>query len=164
MDGLIKTKQNKKRSLLAFLSLEKVPPDLCLSGSLPEISKWISPSFECFSSYRPCAGPWSDYVWIKSRVWASYSSQALPNIHPVVFKGRIMRTYIFSCRKSVLLVFGLISEMVVLYVVAVSMCPWDNMSSGSSYSASLIQTPYYVTFKFTFLNYWLGWPFFIMYF
>ena len=64
--------------------------------------------------------------------------------------------YMLSCRKSVLLVFGLISEMVVLYVVAVSMCPWDNMSSGSSYSASLIQTPYYVTFKFTFLNYWLG--------
>lgn len=72
--------------------------------------------------------------------------------------------YILSCRKSVLLVFRLVSEMVVLYVVAVSVCPWDDMSSGSSYSAILIQIPYYLTFKFTFLNYWLGWPFFIMYF
>ena len=43
--------------------------------------------------------------------------------------------YILSCRKPVLLVFRSFSEIVVLYVVVVLVCPWEGVSSGSSHFA-----------------------------
>lgn len=47
---------------------------------------------------------------------------------------------ILSCRKYVLLVFKLFSEIVVLFVVVVLVYLWEEVCSGSSYFAILIQT------------------------
>ena len=58
-------------------------------------------------------------------------------LDPLLFGGLLQ---VLNCRKSVLLVFRLFSEIVVLYVVVVSVSSWDNVSSGSSYSTILIQT------------------------
>ena len=45
--------------------------------------------------------------------------------------------FIFSCGKSFLLVFRSFSEIVSLNVVAIWVCPWQEASPGSSYSAIL---------------------------
>lgn len=42
--------------------------------------------------------------------------------------------FVFSCRKASLLVFRSFLERVVLYVVAVLVCLWEEVSSGSSYA------------------------------
>ena len=50
--------------------------------------------------------------------------------------------YIFSCRKSFLLVFRSFSSIVALYVFVILVCPWEEVSSGSSYSAMLAPPQY----------------------
>ena len=46
--------------------------------------------------------------------------------------------YILNCIRAILLVFRSFSEKVVLYVVVVLLCLWEEVSSGSSYSTILI--------------------------
>ena len=52
-----------------------------------------------------------------------------------------------SCRKSVLLVFRLFSEIVVLYLVVVWVCPREEVSSESSYLAILDTPPPFHSFS-----------------
>ena len=52
----------------------------------------------------------------------------------------------------VLLVFRSFSERVALYVVVVLVCPWEEVSSSSSYSAILIP-PFFEDFIILFVNY-----------
>ena len=56
--------------------------------------------------------------------------------------------YIFSGRKSVLLVFRLSSEVVVLYVVVVLVCLKEEVKSGSSYFYHLDQEPQAALMKY----------------
>ena len=48
--------------------------------------------------------------------------------------------YILSCRRSVLLVFRLFSQIVVLYILVVLVCPWEEGNSESFYSTIIIPT------------------------
>ena len=43
--------------------------------------------------------------------------------------------YIFSCRRSFLLVFWSLSSIVSVYIIVILVFPWKEVSSGSSYSA-----------------------------
>lgn len=59
--------------------------------------------------------------------------------------------YILSCRKCALLIFRSLSE-IVLYVVVVLVCPWEELSSNSSQSTILI-LPFFQDFIILYVKY-----------
>lgn len=74
----------------------------------------------------PPVGRWPTWVWVLI---------ILPS-PPFLLVSLCFPLYIFSCRRSFLLVFWSFSAIVALETVVILACPWEQVSTGSSYIAT----------------------------
>ena len=66
--------------------------------------------------------------------WTSRRCGSWPHLHPC-YLSWCGFFFIFSCKRAVLPILRLFSEWIAFYVVVASLFLWEDISSGSSYSA-----------------------------
>ena len=69
--------------------------------------------------------------WVITLLVCVLTRLFLPPLHFLMWP---LKNKVPSCSKSVLLIFGMFSEMVALYVVVVLVCPWKEVNLGFFYS------------------------------
>ena len=85
--------------------------------------------------------PWGEslHLWLFSHLWSPYQvcgvncTESLPFLSCLI----VVPFYIFSCRRSFLLLFRSFSSIIALWIVVILVCPWPEVSSKSSYSTVL---------------------------
>lgn len=99
---------------------------------------WAGEPHEGLKPLAPHGGP--PWLWYPFSLWVSTpGGRILPG--PRLCSSYLSQCGLFSCRKSVLLVFRSFSEAAPLHAAVVLTCPWEEVSSGSSYYAIMIQNP-----------------------